>query len=1568
MKRYFGFALIVIFVLLLTLLVLPTSEAKRSGNVVKHSIPGKPESLPDLFKFGQQGQNPAGQTNSPPMTVGWSVKNDESPELREMKVQVFKGQEEPEGEEANENPQLPYTHIDRSDPVIQSSFGALRELMSPSAPNAMPGTVLNFDGIVFPGVACNCAPPDTDGEVGLTQYVQMVNNGFQVFDKTTGASTFGPAAISTLWSGFGGVCQNFGHGDPVVLYDQLADRWVITQFAGTGNPTDECIAVSKTGDATGAYYRYDFNLGTNFYDYPHFGVWPDAYYMSMNVFNSAGTTSLGPQAFAFDRAKMLAGLAASFQTPGITGGPAEDSFLPADLDGYSLPPVGAPNSFVEMPFTGTYRTWHFHVDFATPANSTFTLFANPAAAGFTAICPGTRACVPQLGGTGANALDAIGDRLMYRLAYRNIGGVESLVGNHTVSASAVAGIRWFELRGVTSGPETVFQESTYQPDTTWRWMGSTAMDNQGNLALGFSASSSAISPQIRYAGRLATDAVNSLAQGEATLLAGTGSQTGTNNRWGDYSAMSVDPSDDCTFWYTQEYYSTTSAFNWRTRIGNFKYPICTTSARGTISGTITNCAGGAPIPNAQVSITGGYNRSTGAAGTYSAIVTPATYNASVTAIGFDTASTTGLVVANGGNATFSACLNAVEPEITVAGNGTVDIVDGDTTPSTIDGTDFGIANTAGGTVVRTFTIQNIGATNLTVGVPTTSGPNAAEFTVTLAPTSPVAPGGSTTFQVTFDPSASGPRTATVTFANNDADENPFNFNVQGTGTNGSATCPQVVLPNNAGTSGNERAPTTNFAFGRAVYLITAAELAAAGYPSGSSPTTIGWTYSTGGIAGSAPLIVYMQNTADTTNLKSTTWTTAITGMTTVHNATTAVPAAAGSFDITLTGGSPFTYTGGGLYIAFDWGQYTGTRGSAVISCSTALTNGLLGAQSNVSAPTTTAASNFRPETRLNGSTTPGAQNDAAVSLVYSYGELPFQGVQVTRALITNAGAAALTNVPVTLNITGANTFTNIQNIPSLPACGGQATVTFASFTPTAVGANTVTVSVPTDDIPGNDSLSKPLNTTFSDYSYKYPGSTETGGVGVNGNTVAFVGKFTSTTNNSVTAVKLAFSAVTATTYKVAIYGDNGGIPSTTALYVDAANRTVSAAGPVTITLPAPVAVPAGNFYVGIQQTNTVNCALSYDLEAPIRSGSFFLAIPNPPAAWSDFSPGNNFKINIGAIMASPTAAAAAISGTITDNGGHPMAGVSVNLSGGRSARAITDSQGNYRFANLDTDNLYTVTPSLVNYHFSPAERSFSLLANKTDAVFTASPDAVIVGNAIDSPDFFVRQHYLDFLGREPDQSGFNFWSDQVLACGADAACIENKRINVSAAYFLSIEFQATGGVVDSLYRVSYGRRPSYGEFMPDRQAIAQNIIVGVGDWPQQMLANKQAFVTAWADRPAFHARFDALSNSAFVDALIANTGNRFDGDRNALINGLDNGSLSRTNVLLQVAENEAFVKSKSNETFVMMEYFGYLRRDADESGFQYWLNKLNSFGGDFQRAEMVKAFITSTEYRERFAR
>ncbi len=495
---------------------------------------------------------------------------DTSPPLRDMPV-LPAGSGSREEREANENPNVGVPHLDQPDAALQDEAVSRKALESPN----MPVTTLNFDGVVFPGVSCNCAPPDTDGEVGKTQFVQIVNEGFQVFNKATGASVYGPASIVSLWSGFGGACQNGGAGDPIVLYDQLADRWLISQFATpTGNLpiTDECVAVSTTGDATGSYYRYGFHLGSNFFDYPHFGVWPDGYYMSMNVFNSAGTAYLGPQPFAFDRTRMLAGLSASFVTPGATGGSSEDPFLPADLDGLTPPAVGAPETFVEFPGSGNYRLYHMHADFVTPASTTFTLFASPAAAAFTELCPTTRSCIPQSGTT--SGLDGIGDRLMFRLAYRNFGDHESVVGNFTVNASGVAGIRWFELRGVTAGPVTKYQESTYQPDTAWRWMGSVAQDHQGNMALGFSTSSAALFPHITYAGRLATDTLNTLAQGEATLFAGTGSQVGTSNRWGDYSDMTVDPVDECTFWYTQEYYTTTASFSWRTRIGNFKFPGC----------------------------------------------------------------------------------------------------------------------------------------------------------------------------------------------------------------------------------------------------------------------------------------------------------------------------------------------------------------------------------------------------------------------------------------------------------------------------------------------------------------------------------------------------------------------------------------------------------------------------------------------------------------------------------------------------------------------------------------------------------------------------------------------------------------------------------------------------------------------------------------------------------------------------------------------------------------------------------------------------------------------------------
>jgi len=558
--------------------------------------------------------------------------------------------------EANLNPQIPHQHQDGPDPVIQSSLWQ-RMIGVPS----IPSPVLQWAGIVFPGVTCNCAPPDTNGEVGKTQYLQMVNEGLQVFDKLTGTSQLGPVAISSIWNGFGGACQNGGNGDPVVIYDQLADRWVISQFAtptGATVPQDECIAVSQTGDATGAWYRYGFHLTSNFLDYPKLGVWPDGYYMGANVFNTQGTAFLGPQPFVFDRVKMLVGdPTATSQTRGIIGGSSEETFLPADLDGIIPPPAGDPNHFVAFPQGSPliYKIWAYHVDFTAPANSTFSLEASVGAASFTSLCATTRNCVPQTGTS--SGLDAIADRLMFRNAYRRFSdGHESMLNNYTVSANSVAGIRWFELRRTQPGSWSVFQQSTYQPDTTWRWMGGIASDNQGNVALGFSASSSSISPQIRYAGRLATDPLNTLS-GEQHLFDGTGSQSGTSNRWGDYSDLTVDPVDDCTFYYTNEYYQTTSSFNWRTRIGYFRFAQCTAPQKGTAHFTVTACTGGAAISNASVSIDGRPYGATLSNGTYDAVLTTGSHTYSVAKSGVGTQTGT-LNINNAQTTNVNVCLGS----------------------------------------------------------------------------------------------------------------------------------------------------------------------------------------------------------------------------------------------------------------------------------------------------------------------------------------------------------------------------------------------------------------------------------------------------------------------------------------------------------------------------------------------------------------------------------------------------------------------------------------------------------------------------------------------------------------------------------------------------------------------------------------------------------------------------------------------------------------------------------------------------------------------------------------------
>lgn len=448
-------------------------------------------------------------------------------------------------------------------------------------PNVMPGTLANWEGIPHTGVL----PPDTSGQVGPNHYVQIVNHpdGSQVriWDKA-GAQLY-DFLLRDLWPN-DDPCYIDAYGDPVVLYDQMADRWLLTQFSlPDRGPYYECIALSETGvptDDPNDWYLYTFKVhDRKMNDYPKLGVWPDGYYMSANQF-LFGVQWAGAGVFVFERDKMLNGTPATFQYFDLANVNQDyGGLLPSNLMGDTLPPVGAPNYFmsVDMDWSGSddvMHIWEFHTDWDTPANSSFTLVKELVVDPFDWNISG----VPQPD-TGQK-LDTLADRLMMHLWYRNYGDHESLVVDHTVDVGADhAGIRWYEIRGgavdTTLADAAIYQQGTYAPDADHRWMGSTAMDRVGNQAIGFSISNGAtLYPGIRYTGRLYNDPLGQLPQGEATIIAGSGSQTSSSGRWGDYSSLTVDPVDDCTFWFTTEYMQTTSDKNWQTRVGSFKFDNC----------------------------------------------------------------------------------------------------------------------------------------------------------------------------------------------------------------------------------------------------------------------------------------------------------------------------------------------------------------------------------------------------------------------------------------------------------------------------------------------------------------------------------------------------------------------------------------------------------------------------------------------------------------------------------------------------------------------------------------------------------------------------------------------------------------------------------------------------------------------------------------------------------------------------------------------------------------------------------------------------------------------------------
>jgi hypothetical protein len=449
------------------------------------------------------------------------------------------------------------------------------------------------------------APPDANGVVGETQFVQWVNNSIAVFNKNTRKlESPSPLPGNYLWNGFGGNCEENNNGDPIVQYDKLAKRWVLAQFSvknGRQTGYSECIAISTSADALGDYWLYEFQYPV-MDDYPKMGVWPDGYYVSFNMYNEytgpdGQLTSqfLGSRACVYDRKSMLSGLLGEQQCFQLSSD--YFGFMPSDLDGSALPPSGAPNYYVALGAKpDTLDLWKFKVDWKDPRKSSFGQVSNNApnatipVAHYNLACNGSGAtCVTQPQKVkGQEQLDSLGDRLMFRLAYRHFKDHESLVLNHSVDTGGNDGrtaVRWYELRDLEKDTPTVFQQGTFSPDKTHRWIGSIALDRKGNIALGYNVSGESVYPGIRVAARLSSDPKGAIGN-EVPILDGAGIQTcapagsscqcqkpdgtcDTLTRWGDYSAITLDPADDCTFWYTTEYQKTDGAFNWHTGIASF---------------------------------------------------------------------------------------------------------------------------------------------------------------------------------------------------------------------------------------------------------------------------------------------------------------------------------------------------------------------------------------------------------------------------------------------------------------------------------------------------------------------------------------------------------------------------------------------------------------------------------------------------------------------------------------------------------------------------------------------------------------------------------------------------------------------------------------------------------------------------------------------------------------------------------------------------------------------------------------------------------------------------------------
>jgi hypothetical protein len=574
-------------------------------------------------------------------------------------------------------------------PINPAAPSSALVIVTPAAPAPSPSA--SFEGLDFNNFGAG-HPPDTVGDVGPVYYIQSINSSVGIFTKATGVREAAFSLNSLMAQGhFGNLCDTNNFGDPVVLYDTFEDRWVITDFAFTltggsvNNPPGafQCFAVSKSGDPlTGGWNFYSINITTGLNDYPKFGVWPDGIYMSANMFEfAAGGAFQSPRVVAFNKAEMYAG------APNVTvvsfDAPANDfTLLPSNARLQTgTPPPGTPNYYLSTwRFTNALTIYKFHVDWTHVALSTFTGPDLP-------IAPTAwpNAGVPNAPSLGGNALDVLQIRAMMQNQYSNIDGLESLWATHTVRRANLTGFaapRWYQVDVTGGAVPTIAQATTWDPDAAnvmHRFMPSLALDRAGNMALGYSTSSATTKPAIKYAGRLATDPPETFSQTEQLLIQGAGTQTGNCGgapctRWGDYSAMTLDP-DGCTFWYTNMYFQA-DGLNHNTRIGAFTFPACTTVTQGSLQGTVRD-TGGAPLGGAFVAL-GSRTTTADVNGFYTFLNLPAGTYPSVAASypGYNPQRFTAIVVSEGAAATQDFALGAAVDAACFLDTSPVDFRDG----------------------------------------------------------------------------------------------------------------------------------------------------------------------------------------------------------------------------------------------------------------------------------------------------------------------------------------------------------------------------------------------------------------------------------------------------------------------------------------------------------------------------------------------------------------------------------------------------------------------------------------------------------------------------------------------------------------------------------------------------------------------------------------------------------------------------------------------------------------------------------------------------------------------------